>query len=388
MTILLLINVVFLILVHNLIHESDIGNTTPEDFSLIIGNIPYGFEDTVLHKSSYLTINGITPTEVNITYKISEYFEIEQNLAKIRQSLKKLEKLKKTQSVRSSILTRCSNYDKLRQTYNTLLIKAKDCMEKTNKLSPETFSGVVIATFNTIEEADTYSSYFSQSCVKHLINKVYAIIVQFLCFFRKSGNKDIPENRLNLVVKKAPEPCDVIWENLEFKESERNKRKIAVYLISFLLVIVSFSFIVGLNYIQKSVISTDDPGQRYGLSVGISLIIFIINTFIKKVLFNLTLQEREVSLTLLHLNYSIKLTLIVFLNNTMIPVVTSIANNYWDDKEILINNIFLIFVSNAYLNPLIWLLNINKCTLKMQRRTLAKKLTNKSKKMTQREANK
>lgn len=388
MILLLLLNVVFIIVVHNLIYESDIGNTTPEDFSLIIGNIPYGFEDTELLKSSYLSIGGITPAEVNITYKISEYFEIEQNLAEMKKSLNRLEKFKNAKFARSTIWGKCTNYNKLKQKYNELAVRAKDCMEKTNKLSPETFSGVVIATFETIKDADTYSSLFPQSRFKQLVNRVYLILRHILCFLSKEDRKEKPKNLLKLEVKKAPEPCDIIWENLEFKEAERFKLKFIVYLKSFLLVFASFGFFVGLNYIQFSVFSVDEPGKKYGLSFGISLTIFILNLLIKRILFNLTIQEREVSLTLLHLNYSIKLTMIVFLNNTLIPVVTSIANGNWENKDILISNIFLIFVSNAYLSPLIYFFNFSKCTVKHHRRTLAKKLKSKSKKITQRNANK
>lgn len=53
-------------------------------------------------------------------------------------------------------------------------------------------------------------------------------------------------------VVKAPEPDNIIWENLEFSKVKRSIRQNVTGLVSFFLLIVSFALILGASGVQDT----------------------------------------------------------------------------------------------------------------------------------------
>lgn len=78
----------------------------------------------------------------------------------------------------------------------------------------------------------------------------YILSKYLLCCCMKQSKIKSYEKKFTLNVEKAPEPEDVIWENLQFNSKHRFFRKLMVYLISLVLIAISFGIIVGLNYGQ------------------------------------------------------------------------------------------------------------------------------------------
>ena len=76
MIVLYFINFFAIVIFNNFESEADFMITSPDDFTLIISEINF-FENFEKLKES-LTINEITPYEINCTFKISEYFEMKQ----------------------------------------------------------------------------------------------------------------------------------------------------------------------------------------------------------------------------------------------------------------------------------------------------------------------
>lgn len=58
----------------------------------------------------------------------------------------------------------------------------------------------------------------------------------------------------HIIVEEAPEPTDIIWENLEYSRFSQLTRACVVYIISFILIVVSFYIILYISYIQVSLL--------------------------------------------------------------------------------------------------------------------------------------
>ncbi len=76
-----------------------------------------------------------------------------------------------------------------------------------------------------------------------------------------------------VVTSRAPEPEDIIWENIGIPENEIVKRKLLTYFVTLMLLCLSFGIVYGLTLLQMSY-------SNAILSIAISLSITIINIVI------------------------------------------------------------------------------------------------------------
>ena len=108
------------------------------------------------------------------------------------------------------------------------------------------FSNVALVIFDRIADYEEYYSWFPHSILSFLWSKFKRV---FSCCSSQSKGRN--SKWLNsFKVEKAPEPEDIIWENLYFSDSERLRRKLKTYFYSFLLSIINLGVILGLNYAQ------------------------------------------------------------------------------------------------------------------------------------------
>ena len=112
----------------------------------------------------------------------------------------------------------------------------------------------------------------------------------------------------------APEPADIIFENIESKTLYRRINTSIVYLISIILCGISFAAIYGLNLLQMYV----DENQKnqtthvvllYVISFAITGVTSGMDIFLEIVLEKLTKWEKQPTWTNFYLSYSLKLTL-------------------------------------------------------------------------------
>ena len=73
-----------------------------------------------------------------------------------------------------------------------------------------------------------------------------------------------------------------------------------------------------------------------------------------------TKMEKPKSMTSYYLSYSIKLSFFTFMTSSLVPFLS----NYYSerlknhDNATLINNMFFLFLTNSFLKPIIWTINI------------------------------
>ena len=231
---------------------------------------------------------------------------------------------------------------------NSLVTKAK----------LKNFCGCIFATFNTLKDKeDFYNKYphFYVELIFYYLNKLKYHIC--CCFIDKKNNKTIKRIRVH----SAPEPEDVIWENMEFTVLQRFFRIVFIYCLSISLILITLLIVYYLNEKQK-VIEKKNWNEllKYIGSFAISIIISILNVILEIIMKTFTKMEKPKSMTSYYLSYSIKLSIFTFVTSAFVPFLS----NYFSgrlkkhDNATLINNMFFLFLTNSFLKPIIWTINI------------------------------
>ena len=233
---------------------------------------------------------------------------------------------------------------------NTLVSKAK----------LNNFCGCIFATFNTIKDKqDFYNNFphfFIESVFYYIKNIKYYICC---CFIDEKNRKNRKKERIRVYL--APEPEDVIWENMEFTLFQRFYRIIIIYSLSIFLILIAFYLVYILNDYKER---TDDKNWaqilKYIVSFSITIIISILNFILKFIMKYFTKIEKQKSMTNYYLSFSIKLTIFTFMTSALVPFFSNyISFNLENhDNKNLITNMFFIFLTNSFLNPILWAINI------------------------------
>ena len=253
--------------------------------------------------------------------------------------------------------------------------KLKISFNKTQNLTKDNFSGVVFVIFNSMKEKDKFVEMHTKNLLltflKSLSNLKYYICS---CCINPSKRKEY-FLKYNISIEEAPEPEDIIYENLEFSRVQRLSRVFLAYIISFILISLCFFFILYLNNIQikRSESENDNILERYAVSTLISLIIAVINSIFQNILVILTKIEKQICMTNFFLSYSIKLTILTFLSSVIIPYLSSSYYNKNLNHDILITNCFTMFISNSFLIPITWTINFEYFLKKLRKYIIKKK---------------
>lgn len=162
----------------------------------------------------------------------------------------------------------------------------------------------------------------------------------------------------------APEPEDVIWENMEFSFCQRFKRIIIIYSLTIFLICFAFQIVFSLNKVQGSIkVENWAVIIKYTASFSISIVISILNAFLQFILRIFTQMEKQKSKSNYYLSYSIKLTFFTLTTSAVVPFLSNYLNLLYKGLEYnnktLINNMLMLFLVNSFFTPLIWTLNIN-----------------------------
>ena len=253
--------------------------------------------------------------------------------------------------------------------------KLKEFLSDTENLTKDNFSGVVFIIFNSMKEKDLFLESKQKNAIMSIIQFI-SNLKYFLCSCCVNESKKREFFlKYNISLDTAPEPEDIIYENLEFSWIQRLFRAFLAYIISLALIGICFFVILQLNNIQikKSEMDSDDNiVYRYGFSAFISIVIGIINAIFQKILVVLTQMEKHICMTNYFLSYSIKLTILTFFSNVLIPYLSSSRFKDKLSHDILVTNCFTMFLSNSFIIPITWTINF-EFVLKKLRLCIIKK---------------
>ena len=254
--------------------------------------------------------------------------------------------------------------------------KLKEFLSDTENLTKDNFSGVVFIIFNSMKEKDLFLESKQKNGIMSIIQFI-SNLKYFLCSCCVNESKKREFFlKYNISLDTAPEPEDIIYENLEFSWIQRLFRAFLAYIISLALIGICFFVILQLNNIQikKSEMESDDNiVYRYGFSAFISIVIGIINAIFQKILVVLTQMEKHICMTNYFLSYSIKLTILTFFSNVLIPYLSSSRFKDKLSHDILVTNCFTMFLSNSFIIPITWTINFEFVLKKLRLCIIRKK---------------
>ena len=320
--------------------------------------------------------------KINICFKISNLMNLEENYNKINEKISKVKnhpyQIKKNEKLNLFDDDRkyfesyfdyfdmhcCEKEEKLmalKDKKNNLKKEMDNLFKNSKDNTLDYFSGCAIICLDSIKEQEHFLEKNSNNFLEYLI-----ISIEYI-FCRCCINKYKKEKYVlmgNIGFQRAPEPEDILFENLEYTNSiYKFLRIIFVYFLSIILIVICFSLVTSLNYLQKYI---DGIQKEYHIiksniiSISISCCIFIINSIFEEILDLLTKIEKQPTTTNYVLSKSIKLTLFSFMNSGIVPLISEIYIKRDGNKyKYLLNNIYMIFLVNAFIIPISWGFNIS-----------------------------
>lgn len=162
----------------------------------------------------------------------------------------------------------------------------------------------------------------------------------------------------------APEPDDILFENLDTTNTSRFFLVLLNTLISFLIIALSFTIIILLTMAQEKInnLSFGEKNySKYAVSLAMTIIISIVNILFELILQILTKKEHHISLTNFNLSFSVKLSICTFVNSAIVPLISNIivsSNKYEIDSDLLVSNMLTMFAVNSIVSPLMWTFNV------------------------------
>ena len=313
--------------------------------------------------------------KVDLCYKLEKIMELQGELEEKKEKITKVEndpsQIKKNKEKNLEGDNRnyyggflsCNKEEKLgtlREEKESKQSEIDTLIENSKQNTLEYFGGAAFITFESIKEQELYLKNVPNSEIEYFF-KFLRNMEYYLCPCYVNKNSLYYLKR-NVKFEAAPEPEDIIFENLEVKPFSRIMRTILVHFISFFIISVSLGIIVALNRIQEMVDKKNESKHLislYLLSLLMSIILKAIDLLLEIVLEKLTNIEHQMTMTDFYLSYSVKLTFYSFLNDAILPLISELAFNKSDGYEILISNMLMIFLVNAFITPIFWAFTIN-----------------------------
>ena len=173
-----------------------------------------------------------------------------------------------------------------------------------------------------MDEQEKFLEPYPKSFIMYLLIKIKDLKYYLCkCAISKEKQKRFLLKR-NLEVYVAPEPDDVIFENLQFSSFDKSIRMFLTYFLSFIIIGICFVIILIINYLQIKYMKNSSFNKnvvKYGLSMLITGVISLINIMFQICLGYLTKIEKLTSLTEYHLSFSVKLTIFTFISCIFCP---------------------------------------------------------------------
>ena len=238
-----------------------------------------------------------------------------------------------------------------------------------NKAKLNNFCGCAFATFNTIKEKEEFYNNYPHFLIEFIFYYIKkSLYYLFYCCTSKNQNLKNKYQRNKIRVYFAPEPEDIIWENLEFTICQRAYRIIFIYFLSIILILAAFFIVYELTLIQDTINDNWTGITKYGGAFLITIIISLINLLFEYIMKFFTKMEKQKSMTNYYLSFSIKLSIFTFVTSALVPFIPNVLNGNLKNhnNRNLITNILLIFLVNSFLTPLLWTLNLSLIVKKIR----------------------
>ncbi|CAI2368266.1 unnamed protein product [Moneuplotes crassus] len=368
-----------------IISEIDEENITPSDFGLMVSNVPEDKRPDELKNWFKEKFPDVDIAYVNYCYNI-------EKLVKITRKIEALEAKKTTlEAYKDKILEDkgLTEQDAAEQGVRVTPIKyfccikrasidiealenkilkaqeeQKEVIESMGKLKDSKyFSGKTFVVLNKQTEATKILEYFETT----LISRAYSEVL-FACKKINQNIRKINWDENLIYVKRAPEPEDIYWENLNVSTKIRFCKIFITTVVTVICLFISFCINIAIKSYSKSLFDKNSDTCSYSQSSSrednrmlkissftISSLVIFVNLLLCKIVRTLSYYERHETHTKYHLSVAIKLTIAMFANTVLIPYISNVGGFYGDTFRTLVIDVFFISLSVSFITPLVYL---------------------------------
>ena len=372
-------------------YENKLGFQPDENMSKLDLFKKFLHEKIFKKKNKDKTITDYGLYRIDICYKLDEMIELQKKLDELDEKIQRIEfdpyiyeknKENNLEGEQRNFYSNflglsccCENKESLssiKEQKTIIQTKITDLIRASKENTSEHFGGAAFITFNTIKQQEEYLSKLPSNFFDYIINFFKNLFYIFCSCCTKKDSLNYYKRHITFEA--APEPEDVIFENLQTKPFWRIINTIIVYFVSIIICGISFVAIIYLNKLQVK-IDKDKENKTthtvllYVISFGITGVTSVIDIVLEIVLEKLTKWEKQTTWTNFYLSYSLKLTLFSFLNSAVIPIVCELVINKSNGYQFLINNMLMKFLVNAFVTTIMWTINVG-CVLKLFRQCI------------------
>lgn len=364
-------------------YEMDIYNITSRDFTIHA----YGLgEDTTAEEvkeffEKYGRFDNIPAkvVKVNMAYKIKEYIDITRKYEETRNILNLYEHCK-TEGLPMPKASGCCSSNEI--DVKLLTEQLEDLKAKREKFEKDMPIGVgrdllvgqAFVTFETQSDARAVEMRYG----KELSYRIWDSIIKWFTCNKDTQNLVHRLKNRRIFARISNEASDIFWENLEISTKDRFKNIIKTSIFTVFAVSISFAMVISMKYIGKvekdAIENNDNDGWGLRLiSIWPSIIIIIINFVLGRSTRYFSSFERPHTVTAYNASVSIKLTIAMFVNTALIPLIVNVNwKNSWFEPGGLVTEATYLLISNAFISPMIYLLSPTICLHKLRMKKVEK----------------
>ena len=207
--------------------------------------------------------------------------------------------------------------------------------------------GVSIVCLKTEKDAQKLIEYYKVNKVKRYFKKYFAKFWKWFKYKFKDNDQFLIGDRRPYVFR-APEPGDIIWENLHIKSRRRWLVAALIYAVWLILLVPTFLFI---NYLynikrdfQKKDTSSGNTILVYIFQILLTWAIFVVNVLIEFYIDISTKYEKQTTYTSQELSVAFKMALLKFLNTCLIPLIGNTNEASWFENHGLVEEVFFVII--------------------------------------------
>eukprot|EP00743_Colponemidia_sp_Colp-15_P001893 GILK01002063.1.p1 GENE.GILK01002063.1~~GILK01002063.1.p1 ORF type:complete len:1007 (-),score=116.97 GILK01002063.1:128-3148(-) len=343
-----------------IIVDIDEQTTTPSDYTCEVFGLPKECTDEAEIKEYFVTqtVPGQrTPVvRVVIGFHISQLIDAVREQDKWAAKVAVLERKKK-----DSFEKGCCRKGETLEFCREQLEEASKAVDRFSAELKPASTGHAFVTFQYQTHASRCLERWERSFIRRKL--IDPIVECFSCCCMGSRRPHPFRDRHHLRARRAPEPTDIVWENLGISRGRKFKAFLVTHICtvillsgSFILIYFTSRFTAALNA-SKTTTSTLESAAYTLASVGPSIAIVFINSFLSISIRLLARYERHYTLTSYESAVVIKLCLAMCANSAIIVLAINWYDLDWFRPSGLCEKVFYIQVSNAIVPPLMGYFN-------------------------------